>query len=67
MIKQGRLETGKVIGAADEIVKVGLELERLFERMATVTKLQRESPRNIEPVEVGAVIAELENLDPNIF
>lgn len=66
------LRDGQVAGSeAEEAIALILEsarrLERLFERMAVVVRLQHDSTAELTQVNVGGLLTELRRLDPEIL
>lgn len=67
MLKDRTLDGDDVAEAAEEILVAGWRLERLFDRMATVTRLQHGSQRNTIGVAVGAILADVQRRQPDIM
>lgn len=67
MLKTGAIRPDEVGDAADQIVEAGRQLERLFERIGTVTSLHGEVDRPVQAMPVGDLIRRLDSAHPHIL
>lgn len=67
MLRDGELSPTEQWRAIAEITAAGRELERLFERMAAVVRLQAESPIDGAPSAVSDVIDQMKALDEELL
>lgn len=67
LLRAGHLVEGELAEAAEAILRAGRRLERLFERMAAVVRLQHEAGRESTDIALREILEELGRVAPGIL